>query len=70
MKAAVPANRRPRRGVDLPAGEGGLRKPSRIKCDPVGKVDIRRFRRNGRIAKIGLEAMSQVEFLLRRLLEL
>ena len=56
--------------VDLPAGEGGLRKPSRIKCDQVGKVDIRRFRPNGKIGDIRPETMRRVEFLLRRLLEL
>jgi mRNA interferase MazF len=56
--------------VDLPAGEGGLRKPSRIKCDQVGKVDIRRFRPNGKIGEIRPETMRRVEFLLRRLLEL
>jgi len=56
--------------VDLPAGEGGLRKPSRIKCDQVGKVDIRRFRPNGKIGEIRPETMRRVEFLLRRLLVL
>lgn len=35
--------------VDVPAGEGGLAKSSRIKCDQIGKADIRRFRTEGRI---------------------
>ena len=56
--------------VDLPAGEGGLRKPSRIKCDQVGKVDIRRFRAKGKIGEIRPETLRKVEVVLRRLLEL
>jgi mRNA interferase MazF len=56
--------------VDLLAGEGGLRKPSRIKCDQVGKVDIRRFRPDGKIGQIRPESTRRVEFVLRRLLEL
>jgi mRNA-degrading endonuclease toxin of MazEF toxin-antitoxin module len=56
--------------VDLAAGEGGLRKASRIKCDQVGQVDIRRFRPNGRIGEIRPHSMRQVETILRLLLEL
>ena len=56
--------------VDLPAGEGGLRKPSRIKCDQVGKVDIRRFRAKGKLGEIRPETLRRVELAARRLLEL
>jgi mRNA interferase MazF len=56
--------------VDLPAGEAGLRKLSRIKCDQVGKVDIRRFRPKGKIGEIRQETLRRVELVLRRLLEL
>ena len=56
--------------VDLTAGEGGLPRPSRIKCDQVGKVDIRRFRQNGKIGVVHAETLRKVETILRRLLEL
>ena len=56
--------------VDLPAGEVGLRKVSRIKCDQVGKVDIRRFRPKGKIGEVRQETLHKVELILRRLLEL
>ena len=56
--------------VDLPAGEAGLRKVSRIKCDQVGKVDIRRFRPKGKIGEVRQETLHKVELILRRLLEL
>jgi len=56
--------------VDLPAGEGGLQKLSRIKCDQVGEVDIRRFRPKGKIGEIRHETLRKVELVLRRLLEL
>ncbi len=56
--------------VDLPAGEAALRKLSRIKCDQVGKVDIRRFRPKGKIGEVRQETLHKVELILRRLLEL
>jgi mRNA-degrading endonuclease toxin of MazEF toxin-antitoxin module len=56
--------------VDVPAGEAGLPKPSRIKCDQIGKVDIRRFRIDGRIGAVTPRTMRSVETILRRLLEL
>lgn len=56
--------------VDVPAGEGGLPKAGRIKCDQVGKADIRRFRPNGRLGRLSPAAMRRVEVILRRLLEL
>lgn len=54
--------------VDIPAGEGGLREASRIKCDQVGKCDIRRFRQ--RIGKVRPETLRKVEAVLRRILVL
>jgi mRNA interferase MazF len=56
--------------VNIPPGEGGLRKASRIKCDRVGKVDILRFRANGRIGEVRAETLRKVESILRMLLEL
>ena len=56
--------------LDVPAGEGGLRKPSRLKCDQIGKADIRRFRRRGKIGELRPETMRKVETLLRRILVL
>jgi mRNA-degrading endonuclease toxin of MazEF toxin-antitoxin module len=56
--------------VDMPAGEAGLKKPCRIKCDQVGKVDFRRFRPNGRIGQLSSGTLTKVESILRRLLEL
>ena len=56
--------------VELPAGEAGLRKRGRLKCDQVGKVDIRRFRPNGRIGAVTAETLRRVEAILRLLLEL
>jgi len=56
--------------VDLQPGEAGLRKASRIKCDQLGKVDLRRFRPNGRIGEVSPETMRLVENILRMLLEL
>ena len=56
--------------VDLPAGEAGLRKVSRIKCDQVGKVDIRRFRPKGKIGEVRQETLGKVELILWRLVEL
>jgi mRNA interferase MazF len=56
--------------VDVPAGEGGLRKFSRIKCDQISKADIRRFRPNGRIGALRPETVRRVEAILRHLLEL
>ena len=56
--------------VDIPAGEAGLRKPGRIKCDQIGKVDVRRFRPGGRIGAVTAETLLKVESVLRLLLEL
>jgi len=42
---------------------------SRIKCDQVGKVDIRRFRPKGKIGEVRQETLHKVELILRRLLE-
>ena len=56
--------------VEVPAGEAGLRRPSRIKCDQIGKADIRRFRSGGRIGSVSAETLRKVEVVLRRLLEL
>jgi mRNA interferase MazF len=56
--------------VDMQAGEAGMRKPSRIKCDQIGKADVRRFRPNGRIGQIRPETMAKVEQVLRRILVL
>ena len=56
--------------VDVPAGDGGLRKSSRIKCDQIGKADNSRFRRNGKIGDISSETMRKVETILRRVLVL
>jgi len=56
--------------VDVPAGEGGLPKPSRIKCDQIGKADIRRFRPNGKLGRLKPATLHQVESILKRLLEL
>jgi len=56
--------------VDVPAGEAGLRKASRVKCDQIGKADIRRFRTGGRIGAVSAETLRNVETVLRRLLEL
>lgn len=56
--------------VDLTPGEGGLKKQSRIKCDQIGKVDLQRFRANGRIGQISPATLGKVESILRRLLEL
>jgi mRNA-degrading endonuclease toxin of MazEF toxin-antitoxin module len=56
--------------VDVPAGEAGLSKPSRIKCDQIGKADIRRFRPGGRIGSVRPATMRKVEVTLRRLLVL
>jgi mRNA interferase MazF len=56
--------------VDVPAGEGGLAKPSRIKCDQIGKADIRRFRTKGRIGRLPPSTLRKVETILKRLLEL
>jgi len=56
--------------VDVPAGEAGLSKPSRIECDQIGKADIRRFRPGGRIGSVHPATMRKVEVTLRRLLVL
>jgi mRNA interferase MazF len=56
--------------VDVPAGEAGLKRASRIKCDQIGKADLRRFRANGRIGRLSTATMRQVEAILRLLLEL
>ena len=56
--------------VEVPAGEGGLPKPSRIKCDQIGKADIRRFRPKGRLGRLRPETIRKVETVLKRLLEL
>ena len=56
--------------VEVPTGEGGLRKPSRIKCDQIGKTDVRRFRPNGRMGTLRPETMRKVETIVRHLLEL
>jgi mRNA-degrading endonuclease toxin of MazEF toxin-antitoxin module len=56
--------------VDVPAGEGGLPKPSRIKCDQIGKADIRRFRAKGRIGHLAPPTLRKVEAILKTLLEL
>jgi mRNA-degrading endonuclease toxin of MazEF toxin-antitoxin module len=56
--------------IDVPSGEAGLSKPSRIKCDQIGKADIRRFRLNGRLGTVSPQTMAKVETVIRRLLEL
>ena len=56
--------------VGVPAGEGGLRKPSRIKCDQISKADIRRFRPNGSVGTLRPDTVRKVEAILRQLLEL
>ncbi len=56
--------------VNVPAGEAGLKRASRIKCDQIGKADLRRFRSNGRIGRLSAASMRQVEAILRLLLEL
>ena len=56
--------------VDVAAGEGGLTKPSRIKCDQIGKADIRRFRPKGKLGRLRAETLRKVEMILKRLLEL
>ena len=56
--------------VEVPAGEAGLPKPSRIKCDQIGKADIRRFRPNGKLGRLRPETLRRVEMILKRLLEL
>jgi mRNA-degrading endonuclease toxin of MazEF toxin-antitoxin module len=56
--------------IDVPAGEAGLSKPSRIKCDQISKADIRRFRPNGRLGIVSPQTMAKVETVVRRLLEL
>jgi len=56
--------------IDVPAGEAGHPKPSRIKCDQIGKADIRRFRPNGRLGRVSPQTMAKVETIVRRLLEL
>jgi len=56
--------------IDVPSGEAGLSKPSRIKCDQIGKADIRRFRPNGRLGTVSPQTMAKVETVIRRLLEL
>ena len=56
--------------VDVPAGEAGLVQPSRIKCDQLGKADIRRFRPGGRIGRLQPALLRKVETILKRLLEL
>jgi mRNA-degrading endonuclease toxin of MazEF toxin-antitoxin module len=55
---------------ERPAGEAGLPKPSRIKCDQIGKADIRRFRPNGKLGRLRPETLRRVEMILKRLLEL
>jgi hypothetical protein len=47
-----------------------LAKPSRIRCDQIGKADIRRFRAKGRIGRLPPSALRKVETILKRLLEL
>lgn len=56
--------------IDLPAGEAGLRSLSRIKCDQVGKADIRRFRASGKIGRVSAQTLQLVEGVLRRILVL
>ncbi len=56
--------------VEVPAGEAGLKKLSRIKCDQLGKADLARFRPGGRLGRVRPETMQAVEAILRRLLEL
>lgn len=56
--------------VDVPAGEAGLKRASRIKCDQIRKTDLRRFRPTGRIGRLSTATMRQVEAILRLLLEL
>jgi mRNA-degrading endonuclease toxin of MazEF toxin-antitoxin module len=56
--------------VEVPAGEGGLQKPGRIKCDQIGKADIRRFRPRGRLGRLRPATIRKVETILKRLLEL
>ena len=56
--------------VDVPAGEAGLKKSSRIKCDQVGKADVRRFRTGGRMGRVSKKTLVKVEQVLRRILEL
>jgi mRNA interferase MazF len=56
--------------VEVPAGEGGLSKPGRIKCDQIGKADIRRFRPKGRLGRLRPETIRKVETVIKRLLEL
>jgi mRNA interferase MazF len=56
--------------VDVSAGEAGLKRASRIKCDQIGKADLRRFRTAGRIGRVSAATLRQVETILRLLLEL
>jgi mRNA interferase MazF len=56
--------------VELEAGDGGLRKAGRIKCDQIGKAEIGRFRLGGRIGVVRAATLDKVETTLRRLLEL
>jgi mRNA-degrading endonuclease toxin of MazEF toxin-antitoxin module len=56
--------------VDVPAGEAGLKRATRIKCDQIGNADLRRFRPHGRIGCLSAASMCQVEAILRLLLEL
>jgi mRNA interferase MazF len=56
--------------VEVAAGEAGLKKPSRIKCDQITRVDLRRFRGAGKLGRVEAGTMLKVAFVLRRLLEL
>jgi mRNA interferase MazF len=56
--------------VEVPAGEAGLPRLSRIKCDQIGKADIRRFRPKGKLGRLRPETLRKVEMILKRLLEL
>jgi mRNA-degrading endonuclease toxin of MazEF toxin-antitoxin module len=56
--------------VDIPTGDGGLVRPSRLKCDQISKADIRRFRAKGRIGRLLPPTLRKVENILKTLLEL
>lgn len=58
----------PRIHVPIDPPEGNMRKPSRIKCDQIGKADLRRFER--KLGHVEPATLRQVEQTLRFILGL
>ena len=58
----------PRIHVPIAPPEGNLRKPLRVKCDQIGKADLRRFQQ--RVGRVEPATLRRVEQVLRAILGL